>query len=75
MFIEAIHTLLYSWGGDTPSEAVWGVNELLNFYEAETGISIGFRYNENWNENDIVVDGITYTNDIDKIEAIMLEIK
>ena len=72
LLIEAMKTLLFSWGGDTPSEAVWGVNGLLDFYEAETGISIGYRYNENWEETDVVRDGVTYTNDFEKIEEILM---
>ncbi len=72
-FLNAIRTILYSWGGDTPCEAVWGVNELLDFYEAETGIEIGFRLSENYTKDDIVIDGTTYTSDMDKIVGIMLE--
>jgi len=37
LFIKSLNTLLYSWGGDTPSEAYWVLDELIKFYEAETG--------------------------------------
>ena len=40
LFIDALETLLHSWGGDTPQEAVWGVNELLDWYQMEYGIYI-----------------------------------
>lgn len=26
---EALLTLLYSWGSDTPAEVIWGLNEIL----------------------------------------------
>ena len=32
-FIEGITTLLSAWGGDTPPEAIWAANELLDFYK------------------------------------------
>lgn len=31
-FKEAMGTLCYSWGGDTPPEAVWTANELMELY-------------------------------------------
>lgn len=32
--IEAfLSTLLYSWGGDTPSEAIWAANDFLDVLE------------------------------------------
>lgn len=37
LFAEIINGLLYSWGGDTPPEAIWSANDLLDFYEKETG--------------------------------------
>lgn len=41
LFVEAISTLLYSWGGDTPPEAYWAVNELLDWLKAEHGVHFG----------------------------------
>lgn len=51
LFIIALTTLGFSWGGDTPPEAVWGINEMLDFYEAETGKVIGLRMEEENSEN------------------------
>lgn len=45
-FYEALSTIMWSWGGDTPNEACWGFNELLDWYEAETGNIIGLRITE-----------------------------
>lgn len=52
LFFDAIETLLYSWGGDTPSEATWAANELLDFYEAETNTKLGFRFLETSDDED-----------------------
>ena len=38
LFFKAMCTLLYSWGGDTPQDAIWAANEMLDFYKNETGI-------------------------------------
>lgn len=32
LFKKAISTLLHSWGGDTPAEAVWAANEFINYF-------------------------------------------
>jgi hypothetical protein len=42
-FIAVLSTLLYSWGGDTPSEAVWAANDLLTWYEKEYNVILGVR--------------------------------
>lgn len=39
LFIKAIETLLNAWGHDTPPEVIWGVNELLEWYEKEYNVS------------------------------------
>lgn len=46
LFIKAIQTCLFSGGGDPTPESVWAVNELLDFYEAESGHEIGLRVTE-----------------------------
>lgn len=51
LFIKALNTLGFSWGGDTPPEAVWGINEMLDFYEEETGKVIGLRMEEENSDN------------------------
>ena len=43
-FVTALLTLIASWGGDTPSEAIWTLNELLDWYEAEYDIKLHVRY-------------------------------
>lgn len=45
-FFEAIDTLLYSWGGDTPSEAIWGLNNIVEWIEKEYNIKINNRFSE-----------------------------
>ncbi len=37
LFIEALNTLMHSWGSDAPSEAHWTLGELMAWYEAEYG--------------------------------------
>lgn len=46
LLIAAIETLLFSWGMDTPPEAIWGLNELLDFIENEYDVSIPERFQE-----------------------------
>lgn len=46
LFVKAIETLLYSWGGDTPPEAIWGCNELLDWYEKEYQVKFKMRFAE-----------------------------
>lgn len=41
LFIKALQTLMTSWGGDTPPEAIWTFNELMDSYEKETGFIVG----------------------------------
>ena len=60
-FIEAIITLLYSWGGDTPSEVIWGLNELINWIEIEYNVVIKYRFSELYSG-----DGY-YIEDYDKV--------
>ena len=30
---ECFSTLLYSWGGDTPPEAIWAANDFLEYHK------------------------------------------
>lgn len=39
-FVKAIQTMLWSWGGDAPAEAVWAFNDFMIFYKTMTGITI-----------------------------------
>ena len=45
-FIKSLHTLLYSWGSDTPPEAIWAANDFLNYYEENLGVVIPGRFEE-----------------------------
>ena len=58
LFIEALETLLYSWGSDTPSEAYWAANDFLKYFEKVNGIKLGISFEEpnsippNYNNSD-----------------------
>lgn len=41
-FLEGMTNLLWSWGGDTPSEAIWAGNEFLKFYEQVRGVKLPY---------------------------------
>jgi len=45
-FISALSTLFWSWGGDTPSEVIWGANELLEWFEKEHNVKLGVEFEE-----------------------------
>jgi len=40
LFIEALSTLMYSWGGDTPPEAYWTKDELFEFRAKLDDVSV-----------------------------------
>ena len=40
ILIESISTLLHSWGGDTPPEAIWAFNEIVDWVNSEYGFEI-----------------------------------
>lgn len=46
LFCQAINTLLWSFGSEPPAEVIWGVNELLDWYEDEYGVKLGVRLPE-----------------------------
>jgi len=37
---NALGTLLYSWGSDTPNEVIWGLNELVQFFSEKYDTSL-----------------------------------
>lgn len=45
-FIATLNGLLWDWGSEAPAEAVWGVNGLLDWVEAEYDVTIENRVNE-----------------------------
>lgn len=62
-FINAMNGLLHSWGSDTPPEAIWGLNELVDWAEKEYNVTINNRFSEPYEDNpldpDVVIDEIT----------------
>ena len=59
LFLEAISTLLYSWGSDTPPEAFWTLDGLVKFYEAETGHQLNLpEYDEGGEWAEAVMEAI-----------------
>lgn len=43
-FLRTLRNLLFSWGGDTPREAYWTANELLEWLESEFDIQLEFKF-------------------------------
>jgi len=37
LFLEALNTMMYSWGSDPPAEVHWALDTFLRFYQYETG--------------------------------------
>lgn len=71
-FCEAITTLLYSWGGDTPPEATWAANELLKWAEEEYGV----KFEREFLELDEHLDWVkAHPNEEDYHDVLLEEIK
>ena len=51
LFLKALQTLFYSWGGDTPPEAYWAGNEFIDYFETVNNIQLGIRFEEPWDQN------------------------
>jgi hypothetical protein len=45
-FINSLSTLFFSWGSDTPSEVIWGANDLLDWFESEYNVTLNIRFEE-----------------------------
>ena len=56
LFVAAMETLLYSWGSDTPPEAIWAGNEFIKFYEKETGKKIAGKLKEDGNDHVKIIE-------------------
>ena len=57
LFINALNTLFWSWGGDPYAEVIWAGNDLLNWYEKEYNIKLNIRFdeeNETYNFNEVI---------------------
>lgn len=51
LFINALSTLFWSWGGDPYSEVIWAGNDLLVWYEKEYNVKLNIRFDERNDEN------------------------
>lgn len=45
-FFKALATLLHTWGGDTPKEATWAANEMIDWIVIEYQIDFDKRFFE-----------------------------
>jgi hypothetical protein len=55
IFIDALNTLFFTWGGDPPPEVYWAGNDFIKWYEAEYNVNIGIQFDEqNPNFNDVI---------------------
>jgi hypothetical protein len=63
-FIKALNTLLYSWGGDTPPDAIWAANDFLDYYEEVLGVTIHSRFveDDSLGENQELLDYLSSFN-------------
>jgi hypothetical protein len=52
LFLEALHTLIWSWGSDAPPEAYWAANAFLDYFEAVNNIKLDICFEEPCEEND-----------------------
>jgi hypothetical protein len=44
--LKFLNTLLFSWGGDTPPEAIWAANDFLELWELNTGVTFPTKFVE-----------------------------
>lgn len=55
---KSLSTLFNSWGSDTPPEAYWAGNELLEWIELEFGVQLNIRFDEETQNYDAVIEVI-----------------
>lgn len=58
LFINALSTLFFTWGSDTPAEVFWGANDLLDWYEKEYNVILNIRFDEENLNYDEVIEAI-----------------
>lgn len=46
LFLKALMTLFYSWGGDTPAEAIWSANDFLIYFEKVNKVTFSGKFQE-----------------------------
>jgi hypothetical protein len=54
-----LQTLCYSWGSDTPPEAVWAANELLVWLENEYDFKLKDYFEESMENYDLVIEDLS----------------
>jgi len=54
LFVNALSTLLFSWGGDTPPEAIWAANDFLDYFEKVNKITLSGRFEEDLSNNNLL---------------------
>jgi len=54
LFLNALSTLLFSWGGDTPPEAIWAANDFLDYFEKVNKITLSGRFEEDLSNNNLL---------------------
>lgn len=53
-FLQALSTLLHSWGSDTPPEAIWAANEFVDFFAEVRGKeNHNIEFKEDLNDDDL----------------------
>lgn len=71
LFLKALATLFYTWGGDTPPEAYWAANDFLEYFEAVNCVQLGIRFEEpDWYKGDSNSEDSNYEEVIEKIKQI-----
>jgi len=68
LFLHALSTLLFSWGGDTPPEAIWAANDFLDYFEKVNKITLSGRFEEIDYQDDNEGSGEHNNNLLDEIK-------
>lgn len=66
-----ISCLLSSWGGDTPDEAVWALDDFLKYLAEEHNTDVRYEYPEldQWPDDESIDPYELLTNEINRILA------
>jgi len=58
--LQWLTDLLYSWGSDTPSEVIWGINAFIDYLNARYQINIEYMIEfDDSNHNQIIAKDIS----------------
>ena len=66
LFISALESLFFSWGGDPSPEVVWTGNEFLDWLESEYAVNLNIRFDEEAYDN-----AYNYNEVIQQIEDLL----